>query len=96
MIFLGLQILSPALMDFRARISTSLKPVFEDMAQHPVRRLSNPRYTNMRPYKPNVTINHSILDDEAGAKTAEGIFEELKLEYTRGIAPVKAVSMCIA
>jgi hypothetical protein len=49
----------------------------------------------MRPYKPSVTISHGIPENEAGEKTAQNIMEELKLEYTRAIAPVKAVALCI-
>jgi hypothetical protein len=47
----------------------------------------------MRPCNPSVTISYGIPENEAGGKAAQIILEELKLEYTRGIAPSKAVAL---
>jgi hypothetical protein len=94
---IGLTIPSPLLIDLRMRLSVSLKIVLEDMARNPVSAAKNPSYTNMRSFKPSVTISHSIpatagnFDDEP----ARRIMKLLELEYARGIAPVKAVGLYI-
>jgi hypothetical protein len=94
---IGLTIPSPLLIDLRMRLSVSLKTVLEDMARNPVSGPKNPSYTNMRSFKPSVTISHSIPTEGSNfdGEPAGRIMKLLELEYAKGIAPVKAVGLSI-
>ena len=87
----------PALRNLRMRPSASLQAVIDYMTRNPVWDPADPRYNNVRLFKPNVAISHSIPGESGKLDAGPGghIMRELELEYARGIGPARAVGLAI-